>query len=328
VSDVWLIDRYDESREMRALRLALGIRGVTAEILDWKEITPIGAPPGLLRNGVPCHPPKAAFLESRVFTRHSEGDLALLYDWLEILEEAGTRLYNPLAALRRGRNKIRQAYSLARAGLPVPLTRAIRCTDDLERCLEDWGEVVIKPVFGHASLDVVHMRAGGPGAERGSRLGMREEIISWHLLRRHGLLVAQQYIENPGRDMRITVLGGEVASCVYHVSTAPDQTVRHFLYPLRWEKAPLTAEIANIAGKAVRTLGLEIAVLDMLEGPEGPIIIEVNCTGSIWARIEGTDMDLTSGGITAIIADRLVELVNGSMFNGAARLMTESTSST
>lgn len=308
MSDVWLLDRYDESREMHALRSALGKRGLSADIIDWREITPIGKPPGLLRNGVSCHLPKAAFLESRVFTRHTEGSLALLYDWLEILEEAGTKLYNSLTAVRRGRNKLRQAHTLARAGLPVPFTRAIRCMSDLERCLADWGEVVIKPVFGHASLDVVHMRTDGPGAEPGSRLGMREEIISWHLLQQYGVLVAQQYIANPGRDMRITVVGGQIASCVYHVSTAPDQTVRHFLYPLRWKKAPLTAEIEDIAQKTVRELGLRIAVIDMLEGPDGPVIIEVNCTGSVWAQIEGTDMDLTSDGITAVIADHLAEL--------------------
>ncbi len=308
MSDVWLLDRYDESWEMRALRSALVERGVTAEIIDWAEVSPTGQPPGLLHHGMPCRIPKAAFLESRVFTRHTEGDSTLLYDWLEMLEEAGTRFYNPVAAIRRGRNKIRQAEILVRAGLPVPPTRTVRCQADLERCLVDWGDVVLKPVFGHASLDVVRMRVDGPGAEPDSRLGLREEIVSWHLLQHYGLMVAQQYVSNPGRDMRVTVLGDTIAACVYHVSTAPDRAIRHFLYPLQWQKAPLTEEVENIARKAVKVLGLEIALLDILEGPQGPVIIEVNCSGSTWGRIDGTDMDLTTGGITAVIADHLVEL--------------------
>jgi tetrahydromethanopterin:alpha-L-glutamate ligase len=309
--DVWILDRYDWSREMTALCQALRQRGLKADIVDWGCLTPGGNPAGFLKDGVPCAVPKAALVESRVYTRHTEGDLSLVYDWLDALAAEGTRLCNPASAIRTARNKLRQAAILSGQGLPVPPTAAVRSQADLERCLADWGDVVIKPVVGHASIDVTRMRADGPGAADGSRLGLREEIVSWHLLQEHHVLLAQPYVANPGRDLRIAVIGDSVAACVYHVSTAPDLTVRHFLYPLRWEKAPLTTELRDIALGATAALGLHIAVLDLLEGPDGPVIIEVNCSGSVWSRIEGTEMDLTEHGMTSLIADHLAALASG-----------------
>lgn len=60
-------------------------------------------------------------------TRHREGDLALLYDWFDLLEYRGVRLVNTNRALRATQNKVGQALRLA--GFSRPFCRAIIDTD-------------------------------------------------------------------------------------------------------------------------------------------------------------------------------------------------------
>jgi glutathione synthase/RimK-type ligase-like ATP-grasp enzyme len=308
-ADVWFLDRFSESWENKALCSELARRGYQAEIVDWENLAPSGGRASIVRAGIPGDLPRLAVVKSRVITRRSDNELALIYDSLDAFADAGTRFSNSPAAIRRCHNKIRQAATLARAGLPVPLTRAIRTQDDIEACMADWGEVVLKPIWGHASIDVTRMRPGGRLVEPGTLLGMREEIVSWHLLDHHRMLCAQPFIDNPGRDLRVTVIGSCIASCVYHVSTSPDRSVRHFLYPLHVENAVLTDEIGKIALSALAALDLRFAVIDMVEGPSGPVLIEVNEGLPVYRTIENTEYDLTPHGHTMLITDQLEQLL-------------------
>jgi glutathione synthase/RimK-type ligase-like ATP-grasp enzyme len=318
-ADVWLLDRFTRSWENQEICAELGRRGYSADIVDWEEISPSGARDGVLRSGVPGDAPRVAVVKSRVITRRSEGELALVYDTLDALADAGTRVSNPVPAIRRCRNKVRQAATLARAGLPVPPTRAIKSQDELEACLATWGEVVLKPIWGHASIDVHRLRPNGRLADPGSLLGIREEIVSWHLLEQHRQLCAQPYVENPGRDLRITMIGSQVASSVFHVSTSPDGSVRHFLHPLRVEPAALTAEVSEFATAALRALDLDFAVIDLVEGPSGPVIIEVNEGLSTWSTIQGTEFDLTTTGHTVAVVDELERMLSESTTASSSR---------
>ncbi|MFC8518628.1 RimK family alpha-L-glutamate ligase [Streptomyces sp. NPDC057257] len=306
---VWLLDRIQSDWEVDTLCAALNDRGIPAERVDWAEIQPYAVPPGFAGPQGLREAPRLAVVTARVLTRHTEGDLALLYDWLAMLEDQGARLVNPVGSLRVCQNKVRQAARLAAADLPVPPTRAVRSAEEVERCLADWGDVIVKPITGHASVDVIRLVPGGGGGQRGSLLGLREDIVLWHWLRRHHVLCAQRFVENPGRDLRAAVIGGRVASCHYHVSTAPDGSVRSLLHPLQWAPAELTDELERILVKCLEVLGLDLATIDLVEGPDGPVVIEVNPTVSRWEPVEGTDLDLTPHGITAAQVDLLTGLL-------------------
>lgn len=308
--DVWFLDRFSKSWENRELCAALAERGLRARIVDWEDLAISGGPDGAVLDGVSVPPPRVAVVKSRVITRRSAGDLALIYDELEALEEAGTRISNPAAAIRRCRNKLRQAAVLSRAGLPVPETRSVSSQDDIEACMKDWGEVVLKPIWGHASLDVVRMRPGGRLTDEGSLLGIREEIASWHLLEQHTTLCAQPFVPNPARDLRVVVIGSTIAAADYHVSTSPDGAVRHFLYPLKVERAPISPELEALVLGAVTALGLDSAVIDLVESPAGPVIIEVNEGLTVWRTVQGTQHDRTPHGFTNLIADQLARFAS------------------
>jgi tetrahydromethanopterin:alpha-L-glutamate ligase len=301
---VWLLDRSGTpSWEMSRLAQQLAALGIDATPVDWRTMEP-GAGSARLPAA-----PALALVQSRVATRHTGGDLALLYDWLDHLTDRDCRVVNRVADMRRCRNKMRQAAILKAAGLPVPETRAAGTLQDVENCLADWGEIVLKPVIGHASIDMTHLRAHGPSGKEDDLLGLREEIVVWHLLQDRKVLCAQPFVPNPGRDVRVTVVGQTVAACVYQHSTAPDKHVRHHLYPIRWEQAELTQRIREICTRAISVLGLDLASIDLVEGPDGPVIIEVNEGISKWQRIEETDGDLTAAGLTCTVANHLAGLL-------------------
>ncbi|MDL4816553.1 ATP-grasp domain-containing protein [Actinomadura opuntiae] len=304
--DVWILDRLGPDWEVRALQEALRQQEIPTRIVEFSELRPTIE--GLAIPSSNWGTPSLAVVTARVLTRHTEGDLAFLYDWLTMLEDQGVRLVNPAGALRRCQNKIHQAATLRAAGVPVPDTVAVRQTRDAEECLDRWRDVIIKPVFGHASVDVLRILPSGTGGRDGVLLGLREDIVLWHLLRRHHVLCAQPFIENPGRDLRAIVIGDRVASCHYHISTTPDGSVRSLFHPLKWAPAPLTAEIEQILLASTSALNLDLATIDMVEGPNGPVVIEVNPTVSRWEPIERTDLDLTPHGITAAQVELLKDL--------------------
>ncbi|MGH3632567.1 MAG: ATP-grasp domain-containing protein [Mycobacterium sp.] len=308
-ADIWFLDRFSETWENKALCVELTKRGYQAEIVDWEHLALSGDRADIVREGISCDAPRVAVVKSRVTTRRPDNALALIYDGLDALADAGTRFSNSPAAIRRCDNKLRQAAVLAKAGLPVPPTRAVRTQADIEYCMTDWSDIVLKPVWGHASIDVTRMRPGGRLAELGSLLGIREEIVSWHLLERYRILCAQPFVDNPGRNLRITVIGSEIASCVYHVSTSPDKKVSHFLFPLKVENATRTAEIDRITHAALAALDLDFAIIEMVEGSSGPVLIEVNEGLPVYRNIENTEYDLTPHGYTMLIADQLEKLI-------------------
>ncbi|MFC8565273.1 RimK family alpha-L-glutamate ligase [Streptomyces sp. NPDC057245] len=302
VPTVWIVDRWEDASdpawEVAALRQSLAERDVRAEVVDWEQLRFGLSRDTLLRSGRESGLPDAMVIRSQVLTRHTAGSVALLYDSFDHLEDCGVRLINRATALRTTENKMRQAQTLHAAGIPVPDTRLVHSVDHVGQCMRDWGEIVLKPVHGHASIDVVRMRPKGVGHADGELLGTREEITAWHLLEHHGVLCAQPYVPNPGRDVRLTVMGGTVAAAVTHVSTSSDGSVRHLLHPYATARVESLPRFEHAALAATAALGLDVATVDLVEGPDGPVVIEVNPTATLWRPLEGTDFDLTEDGIT------------------------------
>ncbi|KPI20075.1 hypothetical protein OK074_7624 [Actinobacteria bacterium OK074] len=310
MSDFWIVERTASTWETTALRDRLTASGAQVELVPWDTLVPRCTPMGLRRVDQPDDVPRVALVRAEVFTRNTGTDLSTVHEWLDLLELGGTRLVNGSTPRRRCRNKVTQAAILAAAGIPVPETRAVRTAAEVDACLADWGEIVLKPVHGYASIDVVQLRAGGRGAPAGSLLGMREDTVLWGLLEHYGVLCAQKFVPNRRRDLRVIVLGDTIAAAFYHVSTAPDGSVRHFLYPYEWAPVTVTGALRGIVQDAMSALCLDVGALDIVESDDGPVVIEVNSDVSSWRPAEKSPYDLTPDGITARFADVLGDLLN------------------
>lgn len=308
-AEIWLLDRFDVMPEAHKLIRELELRGRRALWVDWDTLTPSCQPPGAVHVDGRWEVPRLGLVRSRLLTRTPAAFLPDLYAALGLLEDAGVRLVNRVESLVRYENRIRQLSALAVAGFRVPVTRAARTIEQVDAFLTEYEDIVVKPSYGHAAIDVLRLRPGGHGARPDSSLGVRERTTVWHLLDRYGTLCLQQFVPNGGRDLRVQVIGQTLVSCLARASTAPDGSVLHTRFPFATVPAALGPEDERAIRSAVAALGFDVASVELVDGPDGPTIIEVNPTVETWAGLEITAFDRTSAGVTREFAGLLCDLL-------------------
>lgn len=256
--------------------------GYTADIYDWDEIELTDL--GFLYKGKEMILPKVAMLNSRIRTRHNHGEKLFLFDWLEILERSGVKILNSTRAIRNSSNKVYSAFLLKKAGIRVADTRLVSNVEQIESALKEWKDIIIKPIDGNGSLGVERLLLDEVryGDELTSVLSAFQEFDVWSLVRQYKVLCVQKYVHNPGRDIRINVVKDKVVSICAKNALPNTWRTKDINKGMRLEKYELTKELEELAIKAVKTLGLDYAPIDIVEGEDGPTIIEVNSAIAIW----------------------------------------------
>src|ERR1700691_1223951 len=97
-AEVWVADRFDACWEDLELVRNLQGRRISALYVDWNEIS--FDTNTVMVWGEQLPPPAVAYIRSRVMTQTRPGTLGETYDQLEMLSDAGTRLINPVGAVR------------------------------------------------------------------------------------------------------------------------------------------------------------------------------------------------------------------------------------
>lgn len=121
------------------------------------------------------------------------------FDILRELEaEGGVSVINSPEAIQNAANKYHASYLLAKAGLPVPETVAVQSLEAALKVISEFGDAVIKPVFGYKGKDIARVK------NREIRFSDRkiepapvEEILE-KLLEEKGMLYIQEFIETRG----------------------------------------------------------------------------------------------------------------------------------
>ncbi len=185
---------------------------------------------------------------------------------MEHMELAGIRVINRSYPFRRARDKYATQYWLYQYGLPIPSTFT---TESLARAYEktqEMGEVVYKPILGSMG--------------RGS-MKFQDTDLAYNAYRtlerlQHPLFI-QKYIKNPGRDIRVFVIGGEVAGAVYKY-LPKNSWKSNVAQGGKMVEEAISEEIINLALKATEVMELDYAGVDLLEGPDGPVVLEMNAS--------------------------------------------------
>jgi len=170
-------------------------------------------------------------------------------------------------AISRSRDKLRSLQILARAGVELPVTGFAHHIKDSSGLIEIVGgaPLVIKLLEGTQGLGVVL-------AETKSAA---QSVIEAFRGLDANILVQQFVKEAKGEDIRAIVVGRRVVAAMHR--KAPPGEFRSNLHrggtanPIK-----LKPEERRIAVKAARTLGLNIAGVDLLRSSQGPLVLEVN----------------------------------------------------
>ena len=105
----------------------------------------------------------------------------------------------------------------------------------------------------------------------------------------HQIFYVQEYIEKPGRDIRVFVIGDEAICAIYR--TAEDW-ITNTARGGQASNCPITPEIANLCQQTAQVIGHGLLAIDLLETPDGLSIIEVNHTMEFRNSIHTTGVNI------------------------------------
>ncbi|PKH24320.1 30S ribosomal protein S6--L-glutamate ligase [Enterobacterales bacterium CwR94] len=249
----------------RRLREAALARGHSIDVIDplscYMNINP--ASPGIHYQGELLMPFDAVI--PRIGSAHTFYGTAVLRQF----EMLGSYPLNESVAITRARDKLRSLQLLARQGIDMPVTGFAHSPDDTRDLIELVGgaPLVVKLVEGTQGIGVVLAE---------TRQAAESVIDAFRGLNAH--ILVQEYIkEAHGRDIRCLVIGSEVVAAIEREAKEGDfRSNLHRGGTAR--NVQITDREREIAVKAVATLGLEVAGVDILRAHRGPLVMEVNAS--------------------------------------------------
>lgn len=201
------------------------------------------------------------------------------FDILRQLEMNGTLIVNTPQAIQNAANKYHSTCLLAQVNLPVPRTRAVQSTEGALSALAEFGDAVIKPIFGYKGLGIVRIKDNAAFHPNNEPHPEPIEQLIDELIREKEMLYIQEFIANPGRDIRAFVVDGSVIGAIYRTA-ADGSWLNNLSQGGKAARCVLSLEQEEICIRAAETIGAVFAGVDIIEGPNGPVILEVNGTPS------------------------------------------------
>ena len=218
---------------------------------------------------------------------HTRGGYAL-----RAFERWGVPTINSSTATAICDDKVEMTAALAAAGVPTLRTSVAFSVDGALEVAEELGyPVVLKPVGG--SWGRLLAKANTAASLR-TILEQKQHLGTHH----HSVFYLQEYVDKPGRDIRVLVVGDHVVAASYRTAGHWITNVARGAVSTRCEVTP---DIAAIAVDAVQAVGATLAGVDLVETSGGLKVIEVN--GGVEFKGLRTTTDLS---IPDVILDHAV----------------------
>ncbi len=284
---IGIITRNPASWCSSQLQLAIIKRGYEPFCFRFPEIkTRVGFLPKFEVRGVDLLEEVLALIV-RPIGRCSLEEAIFRMDVLHRLARLGMIVINHPSAIEKCIDKFYALFLLEEKGVPVPRTVVTENADEALKAFYELGQdVVIKPLFGSRGMGIT--RVSDP------EVALR---IFRALSFTHQVLYIQEFIPHGNRDIRTFVVGNEVIAAMYRESSGWKTNIAQGARPkpLRPDE-----ELEELSIKVAEILGCEVAGVDILEGPEGYVVLEVNSQPG-WRGLQS---------VTKVrIADKIVEYV-------------------
>lgn len=223
---------------------------------------------------------------------------------LKALNLWGIPTVNPPTATTLCDDKVLCSMAIEAAGLLTPRTLVAFSIDSaIEACEKLGFPAVLKPVTG--SWGRLLAKVNGPEQAR-VVLQQKEELGSYH----HGIFYVQEFVEKPGRDIRVYVIGDKAIAASYRTSEHWITNAARGAVSLKCE---ITPEIEEVALKAKDAVGAILAGIDLMETPDGYSVIEVNTGAEFKGLMSTTDIDIPAEIIAEVmnVGERYLEAKSG-----------------
>jgi RimK family alpha-L-glutamate ligase len=199
----------------------------------------------------------------RPIGRGSLEELVFRMDMLYKLEREGFYIINPAEAIEHCVDKYDILSILEDSGIPIPRTFATESANEAVKAFHELGgNVVVKPIFG----------SRGIGATRVTDPEIALTVFK-AITFQHGVIYLQEFVDHGTTDIRAFVIGDRVVAAMRRVATG---WKTNYSQGARPAPTKLSKEFEALAVKASNAVGCKISGVDILEGPDGPKICDVN----------------------------------------------------
>jgi ribosomal protein S6--L-glutamate ligase len=200
-------------------------------------------------------------------------------------EQMGVFSLNSSSAISSARDKLRSTQILSRHEVGIPPTAFARDRSNVPQSIEAVGgaPVVIKLLEG----------AQGIGVILAETPKMAEAIIETLQSTRQDVVIQRFVSESRGRDIRAFVVGNRVVAAMSRQAVG-DEFRANLHRGGKATRVELDPAFERTAIVAAQVMGLHVAGVDMLEGPDGPQVLEVNSSPGLEGIESATGVDVAS----------------------------------
>ncbi|REK17544.1 MAG: 30S ribosomal protein S6--L-glutamate ligase [Planctomycetota bacterium] len=209
-------------------------------------------------------------------------------------EQMNVYCANSSNGITNSRDKLRSLQILSRHHIGIPQTTFVKDRKDVLPAIERVGgaPVIIKLLEGTQGVGVI----------LADTVKMAEAIIETLQSTRQNVLVQKFVAESKGKDIRAFVVGDQVVAAMRR--TAQGQEFRSNVHRGGVvESVELDDHYRETAVRAAQIMGLRVAGVDMLEGKDGPQIMEVNSSPGLEGIEEATKLDVAGAIVDYIAAE-------------------------
>lgn len=203
---------------------------------------------------------------------------------------------NSSAGIANSRDKLRSLQILSRHHIGMPQTTFVKDKKDVLPAIERVGgaPVVIKLLEGTQGIGVLLAES----------IKSAEAIVELLQSQNQNVLIQKFVAESRGKDIRALVVGDQVVAAMRRVAQGQEFRSNVHRGGLT-EAVELSDEYRETALRAAQIMGLRVAGVDMLEGQDGPQIMEVNSSPGLEGIERCTQLD-----IAGAIVDHIAAHVN------------------
>lgn len=216
------------------------------------------------------------------------------------LEMMGVFCVNDSVAITRARDKLRCLQLLSKKGIGLPITGFAHSLDEINDLIKMVGgtPLVIKFLEGTQGIGVILVEtAKAARSVLEAFLGLKVNIL------------VQEYIrESGGADIRCFVVGGKVVAAMKRQAKAPEEFRSNLHRGGVATIENITDEEREMAIRAARIIGLNVAGVDIVRSNRGPLIMEVNSSPGLEGIEKATGIN---------VADKIIAFIESSANNNA-----------
>lgn len=200
---------------------------------------------------------------------------------------------NSSAGISNSRDKLRSLQILSRHQIGIPQTVFVRDKKDVLPAIDRLGgaPVIIKLLEGTQGIGVLLAES----------VNSAEAIIELLQSQKQNVLIQKFVAESKGRDIRAFVVGDRVVAAMRRVAQGQEFRSNVHRGGLT-EAVTLDDAYTETAVRAAQIMGLRVAGVDMLEGKDGPLIMEVNSSPGLEGIETCTQLDIAGAVVDYIAA--------------------------